>query len=69
MMRAMRTIIQLQRALLRTPNLSEFARRHRLSERTLHRIRAGANVRAGTVALVDAALSRDKLLHQEKRPQ
>ena len=53
----MRTDSELLAALREIKNMSEFARRHGLSRRTLVRVLAGAEARRGSWALIDAALT------------
>ena len=55
----MMTYKQLQKAVRELPNVREFCERHRLPLRTVMRIKAGGFPRAGTMALLEAALTAD----------
>lgn len=56
----MRNGLQLQQALRRIDNLTEFAKRHSLPARTLWRIRAGGVARVGTLMRINAALDKER---------
>lgn len=52
---------QLQRAVRDLPNVLDFCRRHKLPLRTLMRIKAGGEPRAGTAKLIEIALDADRV--------
>ena len=56
----MRNPTQLQQALRKLGNVSEFCRRYRLAERTVWRIRSGGTARRGTLVMLDQALTNEK---------
>lgn len=56
----MRTMIQLQAALGKVDNIAEFARKHKLPQRTVWRVLKSGIARRGTQALIDAAITAEK---------
>ena len=59
----MRNARQLQSALRRIVNLSDFARRHKLPLRTLFRLRVDAkSARVGTLMRINAALDMESTI-------
>jgi len=56
----MRTETQMRKRLAKLKNVAQWARKHQLCERTVWRVRCGGEARAGTLALLNAALDREK---------
>lgn len=52
----------IQNALRKVPNITLFAARYELPARTLWRVLRGDSARKGTLALIEAALKKERVL-------